>query len=124
MKQPILGKVSPIIPAGSDMEKAIAFYEQQLGFTTIYQEGDPVTMAIVKRDSVEIYLQKNDDKHLAEWTNFRIQVDGIEQLYQELQTNGGQMGVAEWKYESGDRIKLAGAVRPQRHGTVLEIIYY
>ncbi|MBW4569657.1 MAG: VOC family protein [Tolypothrix carrinoi HA7290-LM1] len=91
MKQPILGKISPIIPAGSDMEKAIAFYEQQLGFTTIYQEGEPVTMAIVKRDSVEIFLQKNDDKHLAEWTTFRIQVDGIEQLYQELQTNGGQM---------------------------------
>lgn len=58
MKQPILGKISPIIPAGSDMEKAIAFYEQQMGFTTIYQEGDPVTMAIIKRDSVEIFLQK------------------------------------------------------------------
>jgi predicted enzyme related to lactoylglutathione lyase len=36
MKQPILGKISPIIPAGSDMEKALSFYEQQLGFTTIY----------------------------------------------------------------------------------------
>lgn len=87
----MLGNISPIIPAGGDMEKALAFYEQQLGFTTTYKEGDPVTMAIVKRDSAEIFLQKNDDKHLAEWTTFRIQVEHIEQLYQELQAQGGGM---------------------------------
>lgn len=90
-KLPVLRNISPIIPAGSDMEKSIAFYEQQLGFTTIYKEGEPVTMAIVKRDSAEIFLQKNDDTHLAEWTTFRIQVDHVEQLYEEFQTKGGQM---------------------------------
>ncbi|PSB55683.1 bleomycin resistance family protein, partial [Chroococcidiopsis cubana CCALA 043] len=58
-KSPRLGNISPIIPAGNDMEKAIAFYEDQLGFITIHKEGDPVTMAIVKRDSAEIFLQKN-----------------------------------------------------------------
>ncbi|MDZ8029042.1 MAG: VOC family protein [Nostoc sp. SerVER01] len=89
-KPPVLGNISPIIPAGGDMEKAIAFYEK-LGFTTIYQEGDPVTMAIIKRDCAEIFLQKNDDRHLAEWTTFRIKVDGIEQLYQEFQAQGGQI---------------------------------
>jgi predicted enzyme related to lactoylglutathione lyase len=57
-QQPVLGNISPFIPAGSDVEVAIAFYEQQLGFTTLYKEGDPVTMAIVKRDSAEIFLQK------------------------------------------------------------------
>lgn len=90
-QQPVLGNISPFIPAGSDVEVAIAFYEQQLGFTTLYKEGDPVTMAIVKRDSAEIFLQKNDDKHLAEWTTFRIQVTHIEQLYAEFQQKGGKM---------------------------------
>jgi uncharacterized glyoxalase superfamily protein PhnB len=90
-KQPILGNISPLIPAGGDMEKAIAFYEQQLGFKKIHQEGNPVNMAIVKRDSAEIFLLKNDDKHLAEGTSFRIQVNGIEQLYQEFQAKGAQM---------------------------------
>jgi predicted enzyme related to lactoylglutathione lyase len=90
-KQPTLGNISPLIPAGGDMEKAIAFYEQQLGFKKIHQEGNPVNMAIVKRDSAEIFLLKNDDKHLAEKTTFRIQVNGIEQLYQEFQAKGGQM---------------------------------
>lgn len=88
---PKLGNISPFIPAGQDVEKAIAFYEQQLGFTTVYREGAPVTMAIVKRDSAQIVLQQNDDKHLAEWTTFRIQVEQIEQLYQEFQAKGGTM---------------------------------
>jgi uncharacterized glyoxalase superfamily protein PhnB len=89
--QPKLGNISPFIPAGQDVEKAIAFYEQQFGFTTAYREGEPVTMAIVKRDSAQIFLQQNDDKHLAEWTTFRIQVEHIEQLYEEFQAKGGTM---------------------------------
>ncbi|MBF2008839.1 MAG: VOC family protein [Chlorogloeopsis fritschii C42_A2020_084] len=90
-KPPVLKNINPMIPAGSDMEVAIAFYEQQLGFTTIHKEGDPVRMAIVQRDGATIFLLQNDDKHLAEWTNFRIFVDGIEQLYAEFQAKGGQM---------------------------------
>lgn len=86
-----LGNISPIIPAGGDLEKAITFYEQQLGFTTIHIEGEPIRMAIVKRDEAEIFLQKNDDKHLAEWTTFRIQVEHSEQLYSEFQSKGGGM---------------------------------
>lgn len=88
---PILGNISPIIPAGDDVEKAIAFYEQQLGFTAVYKEGEPLTMAVVERDSAQIFLQKNDDQHLAQWTTFRIQVEHIEQLYAEFQTKGGAM---------------------------------
>ncbi|MFH7024584.1 MAG: VOC family protein [Heteroscytonema crispum UTEX LB 1556] len=89
-KHPILGNISPLIPAGGDMEKAIAFYEQ-LGFKKIHQEGNPVKMAIVKGDRAEIFLLKNDDKHLAEGTTFRIQVNGVEQLDREFQSKGGQM---------------------------------
>jgi uncharacterized glyoxalase superfamily protein PhnB len=89
--RPKLGNISPLIPAGQDVEKAIAFYEQQLGFTAVYREGEPVTMAIVKRDSAQIFLQQNEDKHLAEWTTFRIQVEQIDQLYDEFQVKGGTM---------------------------------
>lgn len=85
-KPPILGNITPIIAAGGDIEKSISFYEEQLGFTTLYKEGNPVEMAIIKRDSAQIILQRNDDRHLAEWTTFRIQVDGIEQLYNHLVT--------------------------------------
>lgn len=88
---PRLGTVIPILPAGSDVEKAIAFYEQQLGFTTIYKEGDPITMAIIERDAAELFLYQNDDTHLAKGTALRIQVDRIEQLHEEFQAKGGRM---------------------------------
>ena len=59
--RPVLGNLSPMIPAGADVETAIVFYEQKLGFTTIHKEGEPTEMAIVTRDAVEIFLCKNDD---------------------------------------------------------------
>jgi predicted enzyme related to lactoylglutathione lyase len=90
-KQPVLRNISPLIPAGSDVEKSIAFYEQQLGFTKIHQEGNPVRMAIVKRDAAEIFLVKNDYQQIAESTSFRIYTDGIEQLYQEFQAKAGEI---------------------------------
>ncbi len=87
-QQPVLGNISPIIPAGEDIEKTILFYEQKLGFKTIHTEGKPLSMAVVKRDSAQIFLQKNDDKHLAEGTKFLIQVTHIEELYAELLSKG------------------------------------
>ena len=48
-------------------------------------------MAIVQRDLTQIFLIQNDDKHLAQGTSLRIQVEGIEQLYQEFQNKGGGM---------------------------------
>ena len=89
-QEPVLGNISPLIPAGGDVEVAIAFYEK-LGFTTIHKEGNPIRMAIVKRDSAEIFLVKNDYKQLAEETSLRIHVTNIEQLYQEFQSKGGEM---------------------------------
>ncbi len=76
--RPILGNLSPLIPAGNDVDATMIFYERQLGFTTIYKEGDPTEMAIVKRDAVEIFLFKNDDRYVAEQTAFRICVQHVE----------------------------------------------
>lgn len=84
-KLPTLRSLSPLIPAGDDVEKAIEFYEKKLGFTATHKEGNPANMAIVERDGVAIFLIKNGDKHLAEGTSLRIQVDGIEQFYEEIQ---------------------------------------
>ncbi|MFB2936377.1 VOC family protein [Aerosakkonemataceae cyanobacterium BLCC-F154] len=87
--RPQIGRISPLIPAGDDLEKAIKFYEEKLGFTTIHQEGNPVRMAIVKRDNAEIFLVKSDYHDLAKEISLRLQVAGIEQLYQELESKGG-----------------------------------
>ncbi|HEY9301736.1 MAG TPA: glyoxalase superfamily protein [Phormidium sp.] len=89
--RPQIGYISPLIPGGNDLEKAIEFYEKQLGFTTIHKEGDPIRMVIVKRDSAEIFLVKSDYHDLAKEISLRLQVKGIDQLYQELQAKGGEM---------------------------------
>ncbi|MDJ0690901.1 MAG: VOC family protein [Xenococcaceae cyanobacterium MO_188.B32] len=90
-QQTFLNSINPLIPGGEDLEKTVAFYEQQLGFECIHQEGNPIHMAVVKRDSVQIFLLKNRDKHLAEGTSLRINVNQIEKLYAEFQARDGEM---------------------------------
>ena len=99
--RPVLGNLSPLIPAGDDVDATIAFYERQLGFTTIHKEGDPTEMAIVKRDAVEIFLFKNDDRYVAEQTAFRIHVQYVKALYDEYQPQGvihpnGKLDTKPW----------------------------
>src|SRR5712691_10277318 len=85
---PVLGNLSPLIPAGSDVEATLAFYVQRLGLTTRYTQGEPTELAIVTRDAVEIFLCRNDDQYVAEQTSFRIHVQHVEQLYAEYHAQG------------------------------------
>ena len=99
--RPILGNLSPLIPAGSDVDATLAFYVQKLGFTTKYTQGKPTEMAIVTRDAVEIFLCRNDDRYVAEQTSFHIHVQHVEQLYGEYQAQGvihpnGQLTMKPW----------------------------
>jgi len=82
---PVLGNLSPLIPAGSDVDATLACYVQKLGFTTWYTQGEPTEMAIITRDAVEILLCRNPDRSVAEQTSFRIHVQHVEQLYAEYQ---------------------------------------
>jgi predicted enzyme related to lactoylglutathione lyase len=99
-KKYTLGNISPLIPAGEDVEKAINFYEQNLGFTKTHQEGNPVYMAIVERDTAQIFLIKNGDEKLASSTSLRIYVNNIEQYYTELQAKGGEIIHPDGKLET------------------------
>ena len=83
-QQPFLSSISPLIPGGEDLEKTVVFYEQKLGFKRIHTEGNPIYMAIVQRDNVQIFLLKKKDRQVAEETSLRISVNQIEQLYEEL----------------------------------------
>ena len=98
---PVLGNLSPLIPAGSDVDATLAFYVQKLGFTTRYTQGEPTEMAIITRDAVEIFLCRNEDRYVAEQTSFRIHVQHVEQLYGEYQAQGvihpnGQLTMQPW----------------------------
>ena len=110
-----LANISPLIPAGDRVEEAIAFYEDKLGFTTIHQEGTPLRMAIVQRDSVTIYLVKNSYQPQPEGISLRIQMENIEQLYTDFKAKGGetkepdgQLETKPWGPKEFSVIDLAG----------------
>lgn len=99
-QQPFLSSISPLIPGGEDLEKTVIFYEQKLGFKRIHTEGNPIYMAIVQRDNVQIFLLKKEDKQTAKETSLRIGVNNIEQLMKELKAKEGEIIHPEGKLET------------------------
>jgi hypothetical protein len=67
--------LTPLSPA-KDVEKTVEFYVVKLGFEDNGHKG-------VIRGDVEILFYQTDDKHLAEWTSFRIHVEQVEALFEE-----------------------------------------
>lgn len=72
--------VSPLIPA-RDVEEGIAFYQRALGFELFYRDAEPAQFAIVGSEGAKLHLFASQDKHLADWTSLRIEIDGIDALY-------------------------------------------
>ena len=85
---PYFDSLMPIAPAGPDVEANIAFFEKELGFKTLYKEDAPANMAIVKRDGVEIFLQKTNDAYWASQTAYRIRVKNVTAYYEQLVAQG------------------------------------
>ncbi len=84
--------------AAVNIPTAVAFYEQQLGFTRIFQTDD---YAGIKRDAVELNLWQCDDKYIAEHTACRIEVEHIDALYAEYSARNlihpnGALQVQPW----------------------------
>ena len=73
----------PVLPA-TDLNQATSFYGQ-LGFQVLHQDAG---YAIVERDGVELHVWLCPNRSFAEHSSCRIQVTGIEALYQEYQTKG------------------------------------
>ncbi len=81
MSTPQLLHATPVLPA-LDLEAAIAFYQQRLGFKLDFRQDD---YAGLSRSHIQIHLWRCGDRHIAENTSCRISVTGIDALYQELQ---------------------------------------
>lgn len=92
--------VTPQIPA-RDVEEAIAFYRDSLGFELFYRDAEPAQFAIVGQDGARLNLFASQDKHLADWTSLRIEVEGVEALYARCEKAGcvhpnGVLGERPW----------------------------
>jgi uncharacterized glyoxalase superfamily protein PhnB len=74
----------PKFPA-ANVQTAVAFYEEKLGFQKLFDYGD---YAGVKRDAFELHLWECPDSYLAENSACRVNVTDIEALYAEYQAAG------------------------------------
>jgi len=74
--QPILGT--------RDIEKAIDFYVQRLGFTLAFRDGStPTNYVGLRRDRVELHMQFQYE-HEMQTTRLRLLVDDPDALYAEF----------------------------------------
>ncbi|MCU0552301.1 MAG: VOC family protein [Leptolyngbya sp. Prado105] len=79
-----LRKVCPFIPAGDDVAVTVKFYEQ-LGFKRQWQDSSETPeLALICRDEIELFLQRDPEPEFAEWTTLRIEVQEIAELYREI----------------------------------------
>jgi uncharacterized glyoxalase superfamily protein PhnB len=90
VSQPKLLSLTPITPAGPDVEATIRFYEEELGFTTRFKDGQPATMAFVGRDDIELMLQQTNDTHWASQTAYRVRTANVEAFYKSLESRNSK----------------------------------
>ena len=79
MPAPICLKAIPLL-ASLDIGRSVAFYVEKLGFVPVFAEAG--VYGIVARDDCEIHFWACTDRHIAENTGCRINVAGIDALYE------------------------------------------
>lgn len=72
--------ITPLIPTGTSLAEALAFYTEHMGFSIVWQgEG----MAGIERDGVAFNLVENDNRAWADNASFSLAVSDLEALYEE-----------------------------------------
>ena len=86
--------ITPLIPAGDDLDRAVRFFTEELGFALTWQGGG---MAGVRRGRVEFNLVQNGNTEWAENASASIGVDDLAALHAEYRTTSAQVGPLETK---------------------------
>lgn len=81
----------PALPV-ADEARALAFWVDTLGFTALTHDGQ--SLGIVRRDGVEVHVWVADgsapgaERRLAGSASCRLEVVGVEELYQQCRSRG------------------------------------
>lgn len=79
-----LQRAVPVL-ASLDIEATQRFYADKLGFRAVARYPD---YGIVERDDVQIHFWLTDDADIPKATSCRVDVDGVDQLYEEMNAAG------------------------------------
>jgi hypothetical protein len=89
-----LRSITPLIPAGDDLDRGVRFFTEELGFVLTWQGG---TMAGVRRGHVELHLVQNSNAVWAANSSASIGVDDLAALHAEYRATSAQVGSLELK---------------------------
>lgn len=79
-----LTRAVPVL-ASLDIEATLRFYSEKMGFVAVARYPD---YGIVARDDVQIHFWLTDDADIPKATSCRIDVVGVDQLYEEMSAAG------------------------------------
>tara|TARA_R100000005_G_scaffold96605_1_gene85054 strand:+ start:1227 stop:1610 length:384 start_codon:yes stop_codon:yes gene_type:complete len=85
LKDAALVAATPVL-ASLDIRKTVDFYTSKLGFTEIYAAANEY--AVTLRDRIELHFWYCTDPGIPKMTSCRIEVDGIDALYEKCQREG------------------------------------
>jgi catechol 2,3-dioxygenase-like lactoylglutathione lyase family enzyme len=86
--------VTPMIPAGRDLDAALAFYTERMGFTLEWRSD---TMAGIRRGDVAFNMVVNDNREWTENSSYSIGVCDLDALYAEYRDLPARVGPLEVK---------------------------
>jgi len=93
VQSPQFENVTPLIPAGPDLQSALDLY-QRMGFSIEWHDGNG---AGIKRGSVHFNLVRNDNREWASNASFSIAVSDLRSLYEEFRNLPATVGPLETK---------------------------
>ena len=81
------GRIAPMLPV-KDIARACDFYTKVLGFTKVFENGDPVGFMIMKRDQAELHLTLQPNHKAAPFNVAHMMVDDVDALHAICQRQG------------------------------------
>ncbi len=79
------GRVAPTIPV-TDIDRALRFYGDVLGFVVSFTNGDPVSLAVINQGDAELHLGIDRDKAGSSHTH--LMVDNLDEVHDALRQAG------------------------------------
>jgi catechol 2,3-dioxygenase-like lactoylglutathione lyase family enzyme len=91
------GRVAPSIPV-ADIERALRFYRDVLGFTVSFTNGNPASFAVINQGGAQLHLRVQAGR--AGSSHAHIMVDDLDAVYERLLRAGATVRqapkVQEW----------------------------
>ena len=81
------GRIAAMLPV-KDIERACDFYTKVLGFTKVFENGNPVGFMILKRDQAELHLTLQPNHKAAPFNVAHMMVHDVDALHAICQSHG------------------------------------